>query len=289
MRNVATEKRKFMMNNKPLVTIVTPSYNQVDYLERTILSVLNQDYPNIEYIIIDGGSTDGSIDIIKKYEDKISYWNSEPDSGQSNAINKGFKKATGEFFNWLNSDDILMPSATTVAVQYLINNPKYGMVFGDRLVINNNDQVLSCIELPSFSLFFYKFDLILPQETAFFRKELWERVGGVDENLHYSMDPDLWLKFIEVTKIYHIPFIMGAWREHDLAKSYLYFGRQYTDNRGRNEAKQVRNKHLKRVYRIKILKNIIREINKIRFIKEKYSRNRKCEINKINNIIRRSQ
>jgi len=118
------------MNEYPLVTIVTPSYNQADYLERTILSVLNQDYPRIEYIVIDGGSTDASIDIIKKYEDRIAFWISEPDNGQSHAINKGFKHATGEIFNWLNSDDVLMPSATTIAVHYLTTYPQYGMVYG---------------------------------------------------------------------------------------------------------------------------------------------------------------
>ena len=176
------------MRDSPLVTIVTPSYNQADFLERTILSVLNQDYPHIEYIVIDGGSTDGSIDIIKKYEKNIAHWISEPDNGQSSAINKGFKNAKGEILNWLNSDDILMPSATTIAVDYLCKNPEYGMVYGDRLVVDEHDQVLACVELSSFSRFLYRFGGFLPQETSFFRRDLWRQANGLDESLHISMD-----------------------------------------------------------------------------------------------------
>ena len=273
------------IKSNPLVTIVSPSYNQARYLERTILSVLNQDYPNLEYIVIDGGSTDGSIDIIKKYEHKISYWVSEPDRGQSHAINKGFKKATGEIFNWLNSDDILMPSATTIAVHCLTNNPEYGMVYGDRLVIDQNDQVLSCIEMPSFNRFFYKFRPWLPQETVFFRRELWHKVNGVDESLNYSMDKDLWLKFVKISKIHHIPFFLGAWRQHNLAKSYINFVLGNVSNEGHKESSQVQTKHLKRIYRLKTLKNIMNKIDKIRFIKEKYSTKRKSEISDIRNIV----
>lgn len=272
----------------PLVTIVTPSYNQVRYLERTILSVLNQDYPNIEYIVIDGGSTDGSVEIIKKYENKISYWISEPDRGQSHAINKGFQKATGEIFNWLNSDDILMPSATTIAVHYLVNNPKYGLVYADRLVIDEKDQVLACVELPSFNRLFFKFRSWLPQETAFFRRELWYKINGLDETLHYSMDFDLWCRFMKISKFYHIPFIMSAWRQHDLAKSYIHFGSENISTEGRKEARQVRIRHSKEIYRLKILRNIMKKISKVRFIKEKYSAKRKHEINNINSIIQRA-
>ena len=273
------------IEENPLVTIVTPSYNQARYLERTILSVLNQDYPNLEYIVIDGGSTDGSVDIIKKYEHKISYWISEPDRGQSHAINKGFQKATGEIFNWLNSDDILMPSATTIAVHYLTNNPERGMVYGDRLVIDEKDQVLACVELPSFSLFFYKFRPWLPQETAFFRRELWSMANGLDESLHYCMDGDLWHRFLQDSTFWHIPFFMGAWRQHATAKSYRSFGQNAIEDIGYYESKQMNARYLGRVYCCDRLKKWIRKLNTIRFIGQKYSKKRKQQIATIYDII----
>lgn len=267
------------MNRKecPLVTIVTPSYNQADYLERTMLSVLNQDYPNIEYIVIDGGSTDGSIDIIKKYEDRLSYWISEPDTGQSNAINKGFKNATGEIFNWLNSDDLLMPSATTIAVHYLTSHPEYGMVYGDRLVVDENDQVLSCIELPSFRRSLLQFGRFLPQETSFFRRDLWRRANGLNENLHISMDRDLWLRFVKLGTLYHIPFILGSWRQHADAKSFLAFGPQHASGKECQEKASVEATHLSRIYRSTALRRVANKIDKVRAVAEINSKKRKRE------------
>ena len=107
----------------PKISIITPSYNQGIFIEETILSVLDQNYPNLEYIIMDGGSTDNTVDIIKKYEDRITYWISEKDNGQSDAINKGFHKSTGDILHWLNSDDVLVPRALNMLVEYLSNNP----------------------------------------------------------------------------------------------------------------------------------------------------------------------
>jgi glycosyltransferase involved in cell wall biosynthesis len=272
----------------PLVTIVTPSYNQADYLERTILSVLNQDYPNIEYIVIDGGSTDGSIDIIKKYEDRFSYWISEPDTGQSNAINKGFKNATGKIFNWLNSDDLLMPSATTIAVHYLTNHPEYGMVYGDRLVVDENDQVLACVELPSFRRSLLQFGRFLPQETSFFRRDLWRRANGLDENLHISMDRDLWLKFIKIGRLYHVPFVLGSWRQHAGAKSFLAFGPQHSSGKGCQEKARVEAAHLSRVYRSKALRRVANKVDKLRTAMEIHSKKRKHERAAIYDLIARA-
>ncbi len=203
----------------PKVTIVTPSYNQATYLENTILSVLNQDYSNTEYIIIDGGSIDGSADIIKKYQDRLAYWVSEPDNGQSHAINKGFERATGQIFNWLNSDDLLMPSAVRIAVHYLTKNPDIGMVYGDRIFIDAKGNFLRLAERPPFNPKLMLYNLKIPQETVFFRRQHWIEVNGVDEALHYCMDYDLWIKFNKITKIYHIPFVLGAYRSHESAKS----------------------------------------------------------------------
>lgn len=273
----------------PLVTIVTPSYNQANFLERTMLSVLNQDYPNIEYIVIDGGSTDGSIEIIKKYEDRLAYWVSEPDTGQSNAINKGFNNATGEIFNWLNSDDMLMPSATTIAVHYLTKHPELGMVYGDRLVVDENDQVLTCLELPSFRRSLLRFGRFLPQETSFFRRDLWRRANGLNENLHISMDRDLWLRFARISNLYHIPFVLGSWRQHADAKSFLAFGPQHTSGKECAEKATVEAKHLSRLYRSTALRRAANKFDKVRAAAELYSKKRKRERAAIYSLISYAQ
>ncbi|HRY21099.1 MAG TPA: glycosyltransferase family 2 protein, partial [Flexilinea sp.] len=126
----------------PFVSIVTPSFNQAEFLERTIQSVLSQDYPNLEYIIIDGGSTDGSVEIIRKYENRLAYWVSEKDKGQTNAINKGFNRAKGEIFAWLNSDDIYEPGAIQAAVEALMSDPSLGFVYGDCNFIDSHDRII---------------------------------------------------------------------------------------------------------------------------------------------------
>jgi glycosyltransferase involved in cell wall biosynthesis len=215
-----------MCNTKiPKVTIVTPSYNQAAFLEETILSVLNQSYSNIEYIVVDGGSTDGSLDIIKKYEDRLTWWVSEPDNGQSDAINKGFKHATGEIYNWLNSDDILYPDSVKVAVHFMQKHPDREVVYGDRIVIDQDGKIIDTFEPLSITRTSARFFLRIPQEVTFFTAGLWHRVNGLNEDLHYVMDSDLWYRFLEETKFFHIPVFMGAYRDHVESKSVFGFGR----------------------------------------------------------------
>ncbi|MFW6351377.1 MAG: glycosyltransferase family 2 protein [Bacteroidota bacterium] len=208
----------------PKVSIVTPSYNQADFLEETLLSVLNQNYPNLEYIVVDGGSTDGSIDIIKKYEDRLSWWVSEPDNGQSDAINKGFSKATGEIFNWVNSDDLLCPGAIRMAVHFLQKHPGCELVFGDRLVIDGTSTVIEAYEAPSYSRWLPPLLSKLPQEAAFFTSRIWKKVGGLDISLDYVMDTDLWYRFLEHTTFFHVPMYMGMYRKHVQSKSVFGMG-----------------------------------------------------------------
>ena len=267
------------------VTIVTPSYNQAAFLEQTILSVLNQDYPNIEYIVIDGGSRDGSVDIIKKYQHRLAYWVSEPDRGQSHAINKGFQLATGEILNWLNSDDLLMPSAARIAVHYLTEKPEVGMVYGDRLVIDAKGNTLKLIEHPSFNPRVMLYNIAIPQETAFFRRQHWIEVNGVNEALRYCMDYELWIKLNKVTQIYHIPFVLGAYRSHEVAKSTA--GYDIQGERGRKELDGVMLQHFSK-RRGKMMKKLYKKYSTYKLNREKKATSRMKEIGHILEIINES-
>lgn len=173
----------------PKISIVTPSFNQAQYLEKTILSIVNQDYPNLEYIIIDGGSTDESVDIIKKYEKYLTYWISEPDNGQSNAINKGFKIAKGDILAYLNSDDIYLPNTFKIVSEYFTKYSNSNIVYGHAIIINELDkQIGNCLALP-FKLNEHLNGVFsIPQQSAFWKKEVYERIGGFNENNHSCMD-----------------------------------------------------------------------------------------------------
>jgi len=179
----------------PKISIVTPSYNGARYIERSILSVLNQGYPNIEFIIVDGGSTDGSVEIIKKYEKHLAHWRSVPDAGQSDALNYGFSKATGDIFGWLNSDDLYLPGAFIRAVEVFKVNGEAGVVFGDWWEIDNEDEVISVNYAFDFSLgHFIHEGFHLNSQAMFWRREVHERFGQFDVQLHRTMDYDLILR-----------------------------------------------------------------------------------------------
>jgi glycosyltransferase involved in cell wall biosynthesis len=210
------------MSELPLVTIVTPSLNQAQFLEDTMLSVMGQDYPAVEFIVVDGGSTDGSIKIIRRHQARLAYWTSEPDSGQSSAINKGFARAKGRIFAWLNSDDLLSPSAVSIAAHFLNSEPDVGLVYGDRVEIDAKGNVIGVLRCPPHDPGIFRKDVTLPQETAFFRREVYEAVGGLDEDLHFAMDLDLWCKMAKVTRMRHIPAFLACFRRHGWSKSVTY-------------------------------------------------------------------
>lgn len=184
------------MTTLPKISIVTPSFNQGKYLEKTILSVLEQGYPNLEYIIIDGGSTDESVDIINKYADRLTYWVSEPDRGQSHAINKGFARATGEIFGWLNSDDWYHPGSLQAVAEAFAANPQAGAVVGAGemvdeggvLIPHNEPELISKESLLNWS------DAFFCQPSCLFSRKAWDACGPLDENFHYAMDLDFWFK-----------------------------------------------------------------------------------------------
>lgn len=213
----------------PKISIVTPSYNQGQFLEKTIRSVLLQNYPNLEYIIIDGGSTDCSIDVIKKYYHHLAYWVSEPDTGQSNAINKGFARATGELYGWLNSDDYYMPNSLYhIALAYEVN-PNAGALIGVSQYVTENGKpefIKPTYEVNVSSL--YKWlDLYFIQPSCFFTKIAWDDCGSLDEKLHIAMDLDLWFRIAQKYSFVTLPnYLLSSSLIQKKAKTteYRYFG-----------------------------------------------------------------
>jgi glycosyltransferase involved in cell wall biosynthesis len=188
------------------VSIVTPSFNQSRYLERTILSVLKQDHPDIEYMIVDGGSTDGALEIIQKYADRLAWWVSEPDKGQTDAINKGFARASGEILAWLNSDDTYNPGAISAAVKFLQDNPQVGMVYADTDFIDEQDRRIGRFPAAQTDLTRLKRGYVhIPQQAAFWRADLWRKVGPLDPSFYFAMDYDLWVRLARITELRYLP------------------------------------------------------------------------------------
>jgi glycosyltransferase involved in cell wall biosynthesis len=212
-----------------LVSIITPSFNQVSFLEQTIRSVLDQDHFELEYIVIDGASTDGSVEIIKKYADKLAYWVSEKDSGQAEAVNKGMARAKGEIVAWLNSDDCYLPGAVRAAVEAFEANPDAAMVYGDMLAIDENGIVTNEFKYRQLSLDDLLCFEIIGQPAVFMRRAAFEKAGGLDMNFHFLLDHHLWIKIASQGEIAHVPQTLAAARYHAAAKNRaqaLEFGRE---------------------------------------------------------------
>lgn len=208
------------MSSYPKISIVTPSYNQAKFLEETILSVINQNYPNLEYIIIDGGSKDGSIEIIKKYEKYLAYWVSEPDKGQSHALNKGFKKCTGDVVGWQNSDDIYMPGVF-FKIAEVFQKTGVDVVFGNKFIISEKGEMIHEMRYVPFSLLTHIYEgMSIANQSTFWKRSLFEKCGYIDESLHLAMDYDFFLRLkLKNAKFYHIREPLGALRLHSISKT----------------------------------------------------------------------
>ncbi len=205
----------------PLVSIITPSFNQAPFIAATIESVLNQDYPNLEYIIVDGGSTDGSVEIIKSYADKLAWWVSEKDKGQTDAINKGFSRSKGQILAWLNSDDTYEPNAIREAVDFLLQNPTVGLVYGDCNFIDEKGYKFGKFNAAQTDLAKLQRGYVhIPQQASFWRAELWQEVAPLDDSFYFAMDYDLWVRLAKISELRYLSGRNWAnFRLHSDAKS----------------------------------------------------------------------
>lgn len=189
----------------PRISVVTPSFNQARFIAATMESIHGQGYPNLEHIVIDGGSTDGSVEIIESYSDRLAFWTSEPDEGQTDALAKGFSRATGDILCWLNSDDLFEPWTFAEVAAWFRDNPESHFVYGDSTWIDADGSVIKPKREHRFSRFVWMYDHnFIPQPSSFWTREIYERVGGIDPRFDYAMDADLWIRFAEHTKPRHV-------------------------------------------------------------------------------------
>ncbi len=203
----------------PPLSIITPSFNQAAFIEKTIQSVLSQEYPSIEYIIIDGGSTDGSLEIIQKYANQITYWISEKDDGQADAFNKGLSKVTGKYLGWLNSDDIYLPGAATQAVNLLDSHPNAAFVFGDVQAIDADGKITNIMHYADWNLTDLMAFNIIGQPGVFMKTESVRNVAGLDKSYHFLLDHHLWLRLALNSEMIYSHSVWSAARFHTGAKN----------------------------------------------------------------------
>jgi glycosyltransferase involved in cell wall biosynthesis len=207
---------------KPLISIITPSLNQGKFIEETIKSVLSQDYPQLEYLVMDGGSADNTVDILKKYEDRIQ-WNSGPDRGQADAVNKGFSMARGDILGWINSDDTYLPGAVSTVVEHFLQNPEIIMVYGDAYFIDGDGNVTGKYPSEHFRLKRLAEVCFLSQPAVFIRTEVFRKIGLLDINLQTCMDYEYWIRIAKAYPDSAIAYLKGKFlansRSHSENKS----------------------------------------------------------------------
>jgi glycosyltransferase involved in cell wall biosynthesis len=201
----------------PLVSIVTPSYNRARFIEETILSIRGQDYPHIEHIVVDGGSSDGTLEILKRYDDRLR-WISEPDEGMFDAINQGFRMAQGDILAWLNTDDTyVVPDAVSTAVRFLLDNPQVGMVYGHCNIMDEQGQLVRELETQDFDLdclIHWGLGSYICQPATFFQRQVLDTVGLLDTSFPLCADRDLWIRIGQKFEVRHLPQHLANFRLH---------------------------------------------------------------------------
>jgi glycosyltransferase involved in cell wall biosynthesis len=219
------------------ITIVTPSFNQAPFLEEALLSVKNQHYDDLEHIVIDGGSTDGSVEILQDYSSRPGWthllWVSEPDKGQSDALNKGFRLATGDLIGWLNSDDRYHPNCCSRVVAECRNNSTVDVFYGDYVIIDHNGNAVEVRREIEYNPFVLKYHRVLyiPTTTSFFRRRVFEEGNFLDLSFHYAMDYEFFLRLsAHGYRFKHIAHFMADFRVHDRAKSKVELKRQLAEH-----------------------------------------------------------
>lgn len=215
----------------PRISVITPSFNQAPFLERTLRSVLDQNYPNLEFIVIDGGSNDGSVEILKRYESQLAYWVSERDRGQSHALNKGFARATGEIVGWLNSDDLYSPDTLAYVGKWFAEHPQHDMFYGGLYLIDGDDRIQNAVwagtDDPRYT---FRVSLDVHQQSLFWRRELMQRTGMIDESLRFSMDLDFIIRLLLHGRSGRTRRYLGMFRLHDGAKTATIVEQSWPEN-----------------------------------------------------------
>lgn len=203
----------------PRISIVTPSYNQAPYIGWTVRSVLLQRYPNLEYIVMDGGSNDGTMDVLQPYAHRLAHLVSERDKGQADAIHKGFARSSGDIMAYLNSDDMLAPGALHFVSDFFARHPEIDVVYSHRVTVDGDNRVLWYWLLPEHSNWYMtRWDLI-PQETCFWRRRMFEQCGNVNPALRFAIDYDLFVRFMQAGRFERVNRFLGVFREHEQAKT----------------------------------------------------------------------
>ena len=214
-----------MSIEQPLISIITPSFNQAAFIEETLQSVLTQDYPAIEYIVIDGGSDDGSVAIIERYADQLAYWVSEADKGQADAINKGFARATGKYVAWLNSDDVYLPGAISSAVAALEKNPEVAFVYGNDRSVDGDGKYLAKHEFEPYDVVDFLAMRVISQPAVFMRKGAFDASDGLNLDFHFLLDHQLWIQLSRNAPVLYVNECWAEAKYHGNAKNVAQAGK----------------------------------------------------------------